>query len=411
MLVRMTTARMTRWAIAIGAVVLGGALVVTAWSSHARARAIAGAVARGQAEILLDGLRAELARDGGPPTAARLEELLDAYRERGLRYVAAPLREGLVEAGEPVGARAPAGPPRPGEPLLRIERVGGRVRATAFPPPRPPGGPRPPPGALVPPLVLELEPVLADALLASARRALAIAGAVAALVVLAALIAFRLLRARELMEAQHARERHLATLGEMSAVLAHEIRNPLASLKGHAQLLEEALDEPGPRRDKAALVVREAVRLEDLVTGLLAFIRTGAIDRRDAEPAAVLRAAVAAVGGGVEIDDTRAPARWSMDPDRMQQVLENLVRNAVQAGPPVTARVVEDRGALVYEVRDRGPGITDGAAIFQPFHTGKIHGTGLGLAVAKRVVELHGGAIRADNHPDGGARFRVSIPA
>jgi two-component system sensor histidine kinase HydH len=127
-------------------------------------------------------------------------------------------------------------------------------------------------------------------------------------------------------------------------------------------------------------------------------------------------AAVTEVGAGhVAVDSTAAPATWSLDPDRMQQVLSNVLRNAVQASPPdatVAVRLWAEGGRLRVQVRDRGPGIPSGQeeAIFEPFHTGKVRGTGLGLAVARWVVDLHGGAIRASTHPDGGAVIDLSIP-
>ena len=201
----------------------------------------------------------------------------------------------------------------------------------------------------------------------------------------------------------------------MSAVLAHELRNPLASLKGHAQLLAEALPE-GRSRTKAERVVKEALRLEDLTSSLLAFVRTGTIHRQQTDPVAVVRAAAEEVDPRlIELDTQAAPATWSLDGARMQQVLSNLLRNAVQASPPgspVFARIATEEKALLYEVRDVGSGIPPGQenVIFEPFHTGRPLGNGLGLAVARRVVELHGGSIRASNHPEGGALFRVRIP-
>jgi two-component system sensor histidine kinase HydH len=264
-------------------------------------------------------------------------------------------------------------------------------------------------------MVLEFEPLMARELVSSSRRSVIISGVVALAMLLAAGIAFRWLKRREALEHKLARERHLATLGEMSAVLAHELRNPLASLKGHAQLLAETLPE-GRSRSKAERVVKEALRLEELTSSLLAFVRTGTIHRQITDPVAIVSAAAEEVDAQrIALDSGAAPTSWSLDAARMQQVLSNLLRNAVQSSPegtPVFARIALEERTLLYEVRDVGTGITPGQEniIFEPFHTGRITGTGLGLAVARRVVELHGGTIQASNHPEGGALFRVRIP-
>jgi two-component system sensor histidine kinase HydH len=200
----------------------------------------------------------------------------------------------------------------------------------------------------------------------------------------------------------------------MSATLAHEIRNPLASLKGNAQLLARALPEGERSRSKADRVVEEAIRLETLTNGLLEFARTGVIHREPIDPAALLRDAAAAVGDGrVVLQDGGAPEAWPLDRERMHQVLTNLLENAAQAADtPVEARVAGERGQLVYVVRDRGAGIADDdlPRVFEPFFSRRVRGTGLGLAVAKRLVELHGGTIAARNAPGGGAEFTVTLP-
>jgi two-component system sensor histidine kinase HydH len=203
-------------------------------------------------------------------------------------------------------------------------------------------------------------------------------------------------------------------------VLAHEIRNPLASLKGHAQLLVESLqgvpDSPAGARDraKAERVVDEAVRLERLTNDLLEFARTGRIERAACDPRAVLTAAAARAPARVTIVADAAPTTWSLDAGRMTQALANLIGNALEAAPdaPVTATVAVDGGALVYRIRDRGPGLPgDVARLLEPFHTTRVKGVGLGLTVAQRLVELHGGALAGRTHPDGGAEFTVTIPA
>jgi two-component system sensor histidine kinase HydH len=243
------------------------------------------------------------------------------------------------------------------------------------------------------------------------------ASVVAALVLVAATILNRRLtgRAAELQSAL-AREQHLAALGEASAVLAHELRNPLSSIKGHAQLMVEQLGGDAPTRERADILVREALRLEALCEQLLSFVRAGRIERVESDPGAVLRDAVASVDGTrIDVSTEQAPKRWALDPLRMHQALSNLLQNALQAAPAArgtaSARLEDD--TLVYEVRDRGPGVAaeELGRIFEPFHTTRVRGTGLGLAVARRVVELHGGRIDVRNHPDGGAVFSVRLPS
>jgi two-component system sensor histidine kinase HydH len=208
------------------------------------------------------------------------------------------------------------------------------------------------------------------------------------------------------------RERRLASLGEMSAVLAHEIKNPLASLKGNAQLLARMLPGGDKPRAKADRVVDEAMRLEQLTNDLLQFVRTGTIHPSSVDPAALVRDAAGSVAGEVTVDTAQAPAAWSLDAGRIRQAVVNLVDNAVAAGPPVTVAVRRDRNRLIIEVADRGPGVAedDRDKIFEPFFTGKTQGTGLGLAIVQRVVELHGGTIAVHPNPGGGALFRAELP-
>ena len=268
-----------------------------------------------------------------------------------------------------------------------------------------------------PALVYEFEPLAANELRAGALQTLGIGGAVSLILIVTAAGLWRLtLRAERVKEARD-RDRRLAALGELAAVISHEIRNPLTSMKGHAQLLAENLPAGSRDRDKAERVVREAVRLENLTTDLLSLVRTERVERRDVEPARLLREAVESVDGArVELDLAAAPPLWSLDPEKLHQVLTNLLRNAVQAsseGEPAYASIAVEQGRLVFTVRDHGEGIPAGEEerIFEPFYTTRVRGTGLGLAVARRIVALHGGSVTAANHPDGGAVFRVAIPA
>lgn len=343
------------------------------------------------------GVRADLP-DSGPPDATQLAAILGEHAGEGLRYIALFDAHGheLAAAGTPVGASARG----------RIVHVDGRVRVEMRTPFRRSWATGQRPRAIV----IEVEPIEADELRRSATWSLALGG-IAAVVLLGVAIAIvrRDLRRRAEAEARE-REKRLAALGEMSAVLAHEIKNPLASLKGNAQLLASTLEEGKPKQ-KAARVVDEAVRLEKLVADLLAFVRSGELHRARFNPAQLIPDAI-------ESDTTEAPAAWSLDEARMRQVIANLVENGQAAGGPVRVRVAQEparagHGArLVIEVADKGPGVPaeDRERIFEPFFTKKTRGTGLGLAIARRIVEQHGGTISVRDGTSGGAVFRIEIP-
>jgi two-component system sensor histidine kinase HydH len=264
-------------------------------------------------------------------------------------------------------------------------------------------------------VLLEMEPVLSAALQARAARSLAVAIAGATILMLASLMFMRLSGQYQQARLRIEEQRRLSQLGEMSAVLAHEIRNPLASLKGNAQLLAERLPHDSKDRARADRVINEATRLETLTRDLLDFARTAPLRIRTVDPAEVLRTSIADVAeDGFDVDTSAAPATWMMDADRVRQTLVNILQNARQAAskPLPQVRVYTARDRLVFEVSDAGPGLPDdGAArIFDPFFTTRTNGSGLGLAVARRVAEAHGGSITAENRAQGGATFRLELP-
>jgi two-component system sensor histidine kinase HydH len=264
-------------------------------------------------------------------------------------------------------------------------------------------------------VILEFEPVIGNRLQADAHRAFFLSALFTAAFLVVTALLWRLLRQREREEAHAEQERRFAMLGEMSAVLAHEIRNPLASLKGHAQLLSEQLAADSPQKRKADRVVSEAERIEALSASLLDLVRVGSVERQGVNPAELVADAADSINARVQVDASKAPQSWPLDRLRMQQVLNNLIHNAVQASPaeePVSVCISADTKVLVFSVRDHGKGIPAGEEdrIFEAFHTTRTRGVGLGLAIARRIVELHGGEISAANHADGGAIFTVSIP-
>lgn len=383
MLAAMSARRVPPLAVAFA--LIAAALVATTWVTRSAVDDAFTAARDGEAFAVEQAVRGDLA-ELEAPDAAQLEALMKEHP--GLRYIGLLDNRGHVIAsvGTPVGGEAHAG-------RRAIVHVGGRIRIEMRSPFR---------RAARTGFVIEVEPIEADELRSSASLSMAIGG-IAALVMLGVAIALVRRELRRRAEEQvREREKRLAALGEMSAVLAHEIKNPLASLKGNAQLLAGGLEDKQKR--KAERVVDEAVRLEKLVTDLLAFVRTGELNRASMAPASL-------VPDGVESDVSSAPATWSLDEARMRQVIGNLVENGLAAGGPVTVRIAKDRG-LVIEVSDRGPGVPveDREKIFEPFFTKKTRGTGLGLAVARRVVEAHGGTITVGDAPGGGALFRVEIP-
>ena len=404
---------------------LTGLLVVAiaVWS-HMGVVARMDALRRGEGQVMLGRITSE----DPTPTEASLERAYETLHPQGLEWVALVSADGrvLAQTGTPVAN--PHDLPSADNEFLSFDTT---ARLFGFLPRRTaadalPGGPWPdaePPGPEEraqqqrPPqhLVIEYVPKNAQDLEARSRRAMLASIGAAVLLWLASAWLYRLSRRAVVQEAQLAQHRHLAALGQMSAVMAHEIKNPLAALKGHAQLLARQVAEA--ERPRAERVVGEAERLETLVYSLLDFARTAALDRRDADPRRILQDAVEqTVPDRVRVVGEHAPERWSLDATRIRQVLVNLLDNALKASPAdakVEAEVRREAGDLVFVVRDRGPGIPPEhlEQVFEPFFTTRTKGSGLGLAIVRRITRLHGGTVSVVNRPGGGAEFTVAIPA
>lgn len=425
----------TRLALLATTVVMAAGLVLTGVAAYRSAVEASEEIVGAQALDLKRALWREMARAEGTPEenlAAAMVEL----EEQGLRFAALIDSDGAIEisAGESVTGvdELPAAialqpmqePVDLGERIRVVqpfrERRGRSIRSARYDGFGPVGREkrreerRSTRGAQL--IVLEFEPVMARSLRRRASTTLVTSSAAAAVLLLFAAALWRQGIQADRQAAELARDRHLAALGEMSAVLNHEIRNPLASLKGHAQLMLEKLPDDHDARPRAQRIVREALRLEELTGHVLDFARSGNLQRSAVDPLEVARAAAEQVDAGrVEVTGTGELPPWSLDRERLEQVLANVIRNGVQASPEDTAVKVGVQvadGRLCYTIRDRGEGLPAGEEerIFEPFYSQRVRGTGLGLALARRIVEGHGGTIAASNHPDGGARFRIEIP-
>lgn len=222
----------------------------------------------------------------------------------------------------------------------------------------------------------------------------------------------------------------LAALGEISARMAHEIRNPLAAMSGSVQLLAEQGSIVDSDRRLLAIVVRESDRLNVLITDFLAYARPASPLKERIDLSVLtedMRLLVASDGrfDGIGISNfVPSGMKVIADANQLRQVLINLFHNAADAMPQggeikIDAHFqlsgVEDTlppPVAVITVVDTGTGIAPEtvANLFEPFWTTKPEGTGLGLAIVYRIIEGHGGIIRVDSPPDGGCRFTIMLP-
>jgi signal transduction histidine kinase len=217
-------------------------------------------------------------------------------------------------------------------------------------------------------------------------------------------------------EAAMRRSERLAALGQLSAGLAHELRNPLGSIKGSADLLARSASHNDPMaKELAEIISVEVDRTNSLVTRFLDFARPLEPRREPADVTDVINRAVKRAKVEVVRNYSSSLPRLDIDPQLMEQVFLNLVTNASQASAPdepVTIRTREVDGLAEVSVIDRGCGIPPDKieTIFNPFVTTKHNGVGLGLAIVARIVDGHGGKMSVESEPGKGSTFRVLLP-
>lgn len=228
------------------------------------------------------------------------------------------------------------------------------------------------------------------------------------------------LQIRQAEEAVRRQDR-LAALGQLSAGLAHELRNPLGTIKASAEMLGHSVrEENDVAREVAGFITSEVDRANSLVTRFLQFARPLELRPEKADLGQALDRAIASVereAPGVAVYRNYAPEipPFPFDAELLERVFYNLVLNAVQASPPGGAVTVKTRagaGTVEIAVIDRGVGIQPKQleSIFNPFFTTKPQGVGLGLAIVSKIVDQHGGKIAVESEPGKGSIFRVLLP-
>jgi two-component system sensor histidine kinase HydH len=214
----------------------------------------------------------------------------------------------------------------------------------------------------------------------------------------------------------------LSAAGRLAASLAHEIRNPLASISGAAGILRRGTASAEYRNDCLDIIDKESQRLNKLLTGFLNFAKPRMPRMQRTDPNALLASVVSLALHMAEssnislLHESRASSpEIECDTEQLKQVLLNLLINAIEASPPETTiriRAAVVNGVLAMEVQDQGGGISEEHLdhIFDPFFTTKPKGTGLGLAISSMIVAQHGGSLGFRKNPGCGATFRVELP-
>lgn len=214
----------------------------------------------------------------------------------------------------------------------------------------------------------------------------------------------------------------LAAVGRLSSSIVHEMRNPLSSVKLNLQALRQRVQDDAPYAELSDIALDQTGRLERMLEDLLGYgkpleLCIGRVELASTADSVKEELRSAWESGNVAVvPDNLTNIVLHADPEQLRRVLANLTANAIQAvgrGGEVRLSASTTDDATLVTVEDDGPGIDTGILdrLFLPFVSTREEGTGLGLAYVKKIVELHGGTVTAENRPEGGARFTVSLPS
>jgi signal transduction histidine kinase len=256
-------------------------------------------------------------------------------------------------------------------------------------------------------LRLVLYTVVVDQIVAKAQQMWWAVGVVLILLwgltVLAWIVLLRYLRARDDFQ----RRENVAMIGQMTGVLAHEIRNALAGVRGYTQWVEEKMEDSDPRKTGITMALQGTERIELLVNDLLLFSREEQYTLVSVDASEIIRTALYSITpweGNIEIHD-KPSMSVRADKEKLLRVLLNGIQNAIQAmgaDGGLHISLHKDGQWAAIEICDTGPGVEESnhSRLFTPFYTTKMNGTGLGLAYSKKVIEGMGGRISLANRQD-----------
>ncbi len=225
------------------------------------------------------------------------------------------------------------------------------------------------------------------------------------------------------LERDQERHKHLAVIGEMAARIAHEIKNPLASIQTGIQLLESQLQNGEQQKSYYERLRGEIQRVDKILKGLLTYAREDHLDARMMDIAPLMRRFAELIAPIIEKQGLRLETHLEpnlpavqIDEQKLEQVLWNIGLNAAQAnqaGDTIWIMVARANDGIKITISDEGVGISEHALqrIFQPFFSTKPHGSGLGLAISKKIVELHHGKIAIESKEGQGTTVVIYLPA
>ncbi|MDD3002199.1 MAG: ATP-binding protein [Candidatus Riflebacteria bacterium] len=229
---------------------------------------------------------------------------------------------------------------------------------------------------------------------------------------------------RKMIEMQLYHADKLSSVGKLAAGIAHEIKNPLASIKTLGQLIKEELSEGDSRREYAEVIVSEVDRLNSVVVQLLKYARPEESSFKDTVLGEIMTPVLALVSHEAERNKVELKRSYDekiclfADAEKLKQVMINLIINAVQAMPEsggtieLEAYVSNEKGGIIINVKDNAKGMSPEALekIFEPFFTTRQRGTGLGLAIVKKIIDLHGGIVEVQSEIGVGTCISLFLP-